>query len=290
MSEAPDISHLLAWIGREEVADDVLTAALAARFHATLDLPGEAAQLGEIAPRLIHFCLCQPAVGTALLGLDGHPQTGGFLPPASQPPLSLTRRMWAASTLRFSGDLRVGDAVTRRSRIADVTAKQGRSGTLRFVTVEHQVSAAGAVVIAERQSLVYRSPDGGGEATVATPPAAATGDTSFALAITPPLLFRYSALTFNAHRIHYDLPYATQEEGYPGLVVHGPLQATLLFQLAAQVRNGRPPDEFSFRSAAPLFAHDPVMLHAGPLEAGRLELWSTRPDGPAAMKAEAKWL
>jgi 3-methylfumaryl-CoA hydratase len=146
------------------------------------------------------------------------------------------------------------------------------------------------VVIEERQSLVYRAPDGGSEAPVATPPAAVTGDTAIVREITPPLLFRYSALTFNSHRIHYDLPYASQEEGYPGLVVHGPLQATLLFQLAAQVRDGRPPDEFSFRSAAPLFAHDPVMLHAGRVEAGRLELWSTRPDGPAAMKAEASWL
>ncbi|MGI9363485.1 MAG: FAS1-like dehydratase domain-containing protein [Parasphingorhabdus sp.] len=290
MSVAPDFEHLRAWIGREEIAEDVLTSALAERFHASLDLPGSAAAADEIAPRLIHFCLCQPAAVTASLGEDGHPRTGGFLPPVPLP-----RRMWAGSVLRFVGDLRVGDAVHRRSRIADVTVKEGRSGTLCFVTVEHEVSTGGIVVIEERQSLVYRAIESApispaGAAPIVPPPAADAGETTVIRDVTPPLLFRYSALTFNAHRIHYDLPYATQEEGYPGLVVHGPLQASLLFHLAAQCRDGRPPDRFEFRSTSPLFAYDPVMLHAGRVEDDRLDLWSARSQGPAAMRAEAAWL
>lgn len=290
---SPDLAHLREWIGREETAEDVLTVSLAQRFHATLGLPGSPAQRGEVAPRLIHFCLCQPAVPTAELGRDGHPPTGAFLPP-----VPLARRMWAASSLSFAGDLCVGDRVKRHSRIAGVSMKEGRSGALCFVTVEHQISTGGKPLIEELQTLVYRGadaePKASSPATPATPPPApesmaASGETVVSRDATPPLLFRYSALTFNSHRIHYDLPYAMEEEGYPGLVVHGPLQATLLFHLAAQCRFGQPPDRFEFRSASPLFAHDPVVLHAGPLQGHRLELWSARPDGPAAMRAEAFW-
>ncbi len=288
MSPVLDLTRLRAWIGREEIAGDMLTPALAERFHAALDLPGVPAAEGEVAPRLIHFCLCQPAVPTAGLGNDGHPRTGGFLPPVPLP-----RRMWAASELRFTGDLRVGDEVRRRSRISDVTAKEGRSGTLCFVTVEHEISVGARVVIAERQSLVYRAADvaPAAQPVAAAPgPAAEAGETVEVRDATPPLLFRYSALTFNAHRIHYDLPYAMQEEGYPGLVVHGPLQATLLLHLAARCRDGRPPDEFEFRAASPLFVQDPLMLHAGAVQGDRLDLWTARPQGPYAMRAVAKWL
>lgn len=285
MSTMPDLAHLREWIGREEVADDLLGTSLAARFHAALDLPGEAPQTGDVAPRLIHFCLCQPAVPTTALGADGHPRTGGFLPPVPLP-----RRMWAASSLQFHGDLRVGDAVRRVSRIADVTVKQGRSGTLCFVTVEHALSAGGAVLIEERQSLVYRDAETAAGSPAAVAAAAEAGETVLTRHVTAPLLFRYSALTFNAHRIHYDLSYAMQEEAYPALVVHGPLQATLLLHLAAQCRAGRPPDRFAFRSASPLFANAPVELHAGALQGDQMDLWTARPQGPAAMRAEASWL
>ncbi|MBU3990935.1 MAG: MaoC family dehydratase N-terminal domain-containing protein [Alphaproteobacteria bacterium] len=288
-SPSLDLAHLREWIGREETAEDVLTAALAQRFHATLGLPGSPARVGEVAPRLIHFCLCQPAVPTAELGRDGHPPTGGFLPPVPLP-----RRMWAASSLSFAGDLCVGDRVKRRSRIAGVTMKEGRSGALCFVTVEHQISTGAKPLIEELQTLVYRGAETAPKASSpATPPAAQpaveSGETVVSRDATPPLLFRYSALTFNSHRIHYDLPYAMEEEGYPGLVVHGPLQATLLFHLAAQCRFGQPPDRFEFRSASPLFAHDPLVLHAGPLQGHRIDVWSARPGGPAAMRAEAFW-
>ena len=268
------------WIGREEAAEDVLTPALAARFHATLALPGVAPHEGEPAPRLIHFCLCQSVAPADALGEDGHPARGGFLPPVALP-----RRMWAGSEIAFAGDLTVGDHVRRTSRIVDVVEKEGRSGTLCFVTVDHRIDANGATMVRERQSIVYR--DAGG----AAPPSAdaATAGTAVETIVpTPTLLFRYSALTFNGHRIHYDRDYATGVEGYPGLVVHGPLQATLLLHLAARVR-GAPPDDFTFRSASPLFDGQPMQLHAGDVIDGRLDLWTAGAGGPVATRAQARW-
>jgi 3-methylfumaryl-CoA hydratase len=281
---APDLAALRAWVGREETAHDTLTESLVARFHAALDLPGDPARGGEAAPGLIHFCLCLPAVATSGLGADGHPRTGGFLPPVPLP-----RRMWAGSEMTFTGDLRVGEPVARLSRVADVAWKEGRTGALCFVTVDHRFSSAGHDVIAERQTIVYRGLAAGGAAEAA--PQAETSEPAAAtIAVSPPLLMRYSALTFNAHRIHYDLPYATGEEGYAGLVVHGPLQATLLLHHAALQRGGQTPDRFSFRSASPLFAHDPLELHHRATDPARMDLWTSRPGGPAAMRAEAAWL
>lgn len=287
MSAGPDLDALRAWVGREETAHDTLTASLVARFHAALDLPGEPPREGDVAPGLIHFCLCLPAVATSGLGADGHPRTGGFLPPVPLP-----RRMWAGSEITFDGALRVGDAVSRLSRVADVAWKEGRTGALCFVTVDHRFSSSGRELITERQTIVYRGLAAAGAAEAAPPALAAeTSEPAAAtIAITPPLLMRYSALTFNAHRIHYDLPYATGEEGYAGLVVHGPLQATLLLHHAARQHGGRVPERFSFRSAAPLFAHDALELHHRRPEPGRMELWTSRPGGPAAMRAEAGWL
>ena len=268
------------WIGREERAADLVGADLVRKFQATFDGPADLPQAGDVAPRLIHFCLAQPAAPTAQLGEDGHPRRGGFLPPVPLP-----RRMWAGGALTFHGDLRVGDAVVRTSRIADVTVKEGRSGVLCFVTVHHTITVDGVVKVDERQDIVYRGADGGAPAK--TLPAAAPGEHRRAIDPSPPFLFRYSALTFNGHRIHYDRRYATGAEGYPGLVVHGPLQATLLMNFATDVR-GTPPARFSFRSVSPLFDNDPVLLHARAHGDG-LKLWTARPDGPEAMIADAAW-
>lgn len=284
MSAPLDLAHLQQWIGREEVAEDVLTPALAARFHATLGIAGDPAQAGEIAPQLIHFCLCQPAVPMAALGEDGHPSRGGFLPP-----LPLPRRMWAGSEIDFHGELRVGDTVRRASRIAEVTAKTGRSGTLCFVTVDHEILAGGATVIRERQTIVYRDAPVGGQAAPAPLESAPVGNVVETVDASSTLLFRYSALTFNAHRIHYDRPYATSAESYPGLVVHGPLQASLLIQLAARRRDGRTPTSFNFRGASPAFEGQPLNLHAGSVADDRLALWTAQAGGPVAMHATARW-
>jgi len=280
-----EVEALRAWIGREQHADDIVDADLVRKFSATFDGPEAIPGPGDVAPRLIHFCLAQPAAPTAELAADGHPQRGGFLPPVPLP-----RRMWAGGRLTFRGDLRIGDTVRRTSRIADVTVKEGRSGVLCFVVVDHVIAVDGQVMIEERQDIVYRDggSGGGGAAGASRKPApAALGVHRHTVEPSSPLLFRYSALTFNAHRIHYDRRYATEVEAYPGLVVHGPLQATLLMNFAAGLR-GVPPAQFAFRSVSPLFDDATVCLHARD-EGNGLKLWTARPDGPEAMVADAGW-
>lgn len=275
-----DMGHLRSWIGRDDEASDVVTPDLVRKFRATLDLSDEEPKAGEPAPPLIHLCLGQPAVRAAGLGPDGHPARGGFLPPVPLP-----RRMWAGGAFAFREPVRVGDTVRRLSRIADVVLKEGRTGPLCFVTVEHRIEAEGTLAIEERQDIVYRGPDGGGSGK--TPPPAEQGAHRREVEANATLLFRYSALTFNGHRIHYDRRYATEVEGYPGLVVHGPLQATLLLNFAAAIR-GAAPSSFAFRSLSTLFDDDPVRLHARE-DGERLKLWTARDGGPLAMSAEAAW-
>jgi len=278
MSAPIDIEYLKGWIGREESATDIVTPQLVARFNATLGTVTETAA-GAIAPLLIHLCLAPPAAPMDALGPDGHPARGGFLPP-----VPLQRRMWAGGAFTFKDDLRVGDEVTRRSRILDVSVKEGRTGTLCFVTVEHSIVANGRTAIVERQDIVYRQADGASAKPAAAEPAP-KGEHSFTVEPTPTLLFRYSALTFNGHRIHYDAPYAREEENYPGLVVHGPMQATLLAHFAARIK-GRRPATFSFRSSSTLFDGEPFILSASE-DGAALRLWTARSGGPAAMSAEA---
>lgn len=273
-----DIDHLRQWISRCEVRSELLTPAIAERFMATFDLQGEAGN-GDVAPLLIHLCLAPGVVPTRELGPDGHPARGGFLPP-----VPLSRRMWAGGAFTFHDDIRIGETVTRRSEILDVTLKEGRTGPLCFVTVKHRIESDGRFVLTERQDIVYRGADRPGAAKTAPPPA---GHGAHRFEITPSaaLLFRYSALTFNGHRIHYDAPYVRDEEGYPGLIVHGPMQATMLVQLAARIM-GRRPDRFEFRSLSPLFDDAPFTLNASE-EEGRLRLWTSYADGPVAMIAHA---
>ncbi len=285
MMSADEVEHLKSWIGRTEEAGGTVTLELARAYHATLDLPGAMPEPGAAAPRGIHHCLSEAAVPTASLADDGHIKRGGFLPPVPLP-----RRMWAGGALRFAREIRVGDAVRRTSRIADVAMKQGRTGTLCFVTVEHALHVDGdAVAVEERQDIVYRGhPEGAGGAPAEPAPA---GDQRRRLEPSAALLFRYSALTFNAHRIHYDRSYATEVEGYPGLVVHGPMQADLLLNYAAEL-HGAPPARFSFRSGAPLFDTAPFTLNAAAADGG-MRLWTSRDGGPAAgpvaMSAQAEW-
>ncbi|WP_417839552.1 FAS1-like dehydratase domain-containing protein [Tritonibacter scottomollicae] len=278
-----DLDHLRGWIGREETASELLTPTIGARLYATLDREGPA-ETGAEAPLLIHHCLCQPPVATASLGPDGHAQRGGFLPPVPLP-----RRMWAGGEFTFRAAPRIGETVTRRSVVEDVTVKHGRSGRLCFVTVVHHITSDGRDVLTERQDIVYRDvvPQDNATSPASAPPAASTGAQQRSISTTPERLFRYSALTFNSHRIHYDFSYTTAEEGYPGLVVHGPLQAMLLVQYAADLR-GSAPQRFRFRSLSPVFGGTALLLNAR--ESGdALELWTACPDGPVAMEARAQW-
>lgn len=278
--ETVDIDHLRQWIGRQDIASEVLSPELVKRFRTTLELPG-ATQTGEPAPELIHLCIAPPAVPMSELGPDGHPARGGFLPPVPLP-----RRMWAGGLFEMRGALTIGDVVTRRSTIEDVVLKEGRTGRLCFVTVRHEISSGDDVAVVERQDIVYREAESS-TAPKAQPPAAQAGDHVMEVVPTAPLLFRYSALTFNGHRIHYDKPYATGVEMYPGLVVHGPMQATMLYHFAARLR-GRAPATFAFRSLSTLFDDTRFTLNATE-ENGAFNLWTARPGGPVAMSATASF-
>ncbi len=275
------------WIGREEVRRDRVDAGHAARWLATLDRDCPA---DGTVPQGYHFCLCLPDAPTARLGSDGHPQRDES-PASFLPPVPLPRRMWASSKIEFLGVLKVGEAVSRRSRVLSVTAKQGGSGSLVFVDVEHETSGAAGVAVREVQSLVYREPAPAGAPPA--PPAPGEGkfdpagwDAHRMLVPTEPLLFRYSALTFNSHRIHYDLPYACGEEGYRGLIVHGPLTATLLLDLARRELGDNALKSFAFRGLAPGVCGEALhLVMRGSGEA--IELGAFASDGRHVMSATA---
>lgn len=279
-----DIAHLRTWIGRIERKSDILTPGLIERLRATI---GDMAPEGlDAVPLAAHWCLAPVAVPPAEIGPDGHPARGGFLPPVPLP-----RRMWAGGALHFHRPLEIGDTVTRTSRIVDVTAKIGRSGRLVFVTVEHEISTGtGTVAITERQDIVYREAQtGSAQQAAASPrPDAPPAEHRHVIEATTTLLFRYSALTFNGHRIHYDRDYARNVEGYPGLVVHGPLQATLLINLAARLESGRLPKTFTYRGLSPLFDGASFTINANRKENGTT-LWCADGAGVTTMEATAEF-
>ena len=254
-----------AWIGREARARDRLDDGLAARWLATFDLPRPQP---AIMPQGIHFALCTPEAPTAKLGEDGHParedSADSFLPPFPQFG-SGPRRMWASSKMQFVAPIAIGAVIERVSRVAAVSEKEGGSGRLAFVDVEHTTRANGTIAVIETQTLVYRnaaSPD----APLSPPPQGerqfdpAAWDAHRAITPDPRLLFRYSALTFNTHRIHYDAPYASEVERYRGLVVHGPLTASLLLQLAARELGENRLRTFQFRGLSPAVAGEALHL------------------------------
>ena len=279
MTDGLDLDHLRRWVGRSAEATDIVTAQLTKGLRATLFQDIGEPQTGDIAPYTVHWCLGQPVFPHDQLGPDGHPTRGGFLPPVPLP-----RRMWAGGEIEFLQPLCVGDESTRTSRIADVQLKTGSTGTLCFVSVEHSISSPRGTAIRERQDIVYRGTDSA-PAKPADP--APHGAHRRLVEPSAALLFRYSALTFNGHRIHYDAPYVRDVEGYPGLIVHGPLQATLLVQFAQQLR-GRCPALFEFRSLSPLFDDADFTLNAAE-DGEALNLWTSYADGPVAMQARATW-
>jgi 3-methylfumaryl-CoA hydratase len=271
-----------AWVGREESRTERIDARPVQAMAATLDLPASP-QAGEPLPPGWQWLFFNPMAARSSLGTDGHPQRGGFLPP-----IELPRRMWAGSRLQYIADVMVDAQATRTSRIAKVENKVGKRGSLWFVTVEHTTACGGQTCIVEQQDIVYRE---------ATPPASAPstrpepfdGQGEWGRDVLPDttLLFRYSALTFNGHRIHYDQAYARDEEGYPGLVVHGPLTATLLQQLAVEQGGGRKLARFEFRGVAPLIEGRGFRIEGRDAGDGTLALWARGPDGELAMSATA---
>ncbi|MEE4453088.1 FAS1-like dehydratase domain-containing protein [Novosphingobium resinovorum] len=268
------------WIGRSETARDVLDEGTAARLLGALC----SRELDPAAGALLlgHWLCFRPAMMRGDTGADGHPAKGGFLPPVPLP-----RRMWAGSRVTWERAIPLGAALERRSTIEAVSAKSGRSGELVFVTVRHEVADARGPILTEHQDIVYREAVGSGAAAQAAPsePASAM-PWSRPFQPDPVLLFRYSALTGNAHRIHYDLAYAQGEEGYPALVVHGPLTATLL--LDHLVSHAGRPRSFAFRGIGPLFDTDAMTLEAGPPGSdGTARMQARRGDGVVRMTATA---
>jgi len=282
MTECLDLDHLRQWIGRSTEASDLVTAQLVKGLRATLFQEVGEPKAGDVAPFTVHWCLAQPVFPMSMLGPDGHPTRGGFLPPVPLP-----RRMWAGGELEFLDPLRVGDAAKRTSRISDVTVKAGSTGTLCFVSVEHVVTTIRGTAIRERQDIVYREM-GGTQAAPKAPPPPPVAKHRETHVSDPVLLFRYSALTFNGHRIHYDRDYVTKVEGYPGLIFHGPLQAALIVELAAKLHNGLPPNKFSYRSVQPLFEGSEFSVNAKD-NGSVMELWTANAEGQPTMKGTAAW-
>ncbi|MDB5938118.1 MAG: hypothetical protein JWP77_482 [Polaromonas sp.] len=281
--------NLQDWIGRSETIDDVATATPYAALAATLDWPAGAGPqrpaLGTLLPSLWHWLYFLPIYPQSEIGPDGHARRGGFMPPVPLP-----RRMWAGSDFAFHEPLRIGDALSRTSTIADVKEKSGRSGSLIFVKVRHEIrrNASPDVALTEHHNIVYRAAPQPGD--VAPPGQAAPEQSAWERRIVPDdvLLFRYSALTFNGHRIHYDRKYVTEVEGYPGLIVHGPLIATLLMDLLRRQRPDAQVLRFEFKAVRPTFDIHPFSVHGEPSPDGKtVHLWGRDHEGWLTMDATA---
>jgi 3-methylfumaryl-CoA hydratase len=275
------LSEFDLWVERAQTAEDLVTPRLIRCFEASLE--PHLADLGsEAAPLGLHWCLAPDVVDADKLGPDGHPARGDFLPPVPLP-----RRMWAGGALVLHSDIREGDRVERASKIAGIKDKSGRTGRLCFVTVEHEYRTPRGLAVEETQSIVYREESGpGGGAQGAKSELEPTHARE--ATIDPVLLFRYSALTFNGHRIHYDAPYAIEKEHYSGVVLHGPLQATFLLNLAAVIAKRRP-RRFSFRGVSPASGVDKVVLNARLSGRGAASLWIADPTGGVTMTGSAEW-
>jgi 3-methylfumaryl-CoA hydratase len=270
------------WIGRKQTARDLVTASPAARLAATLDRADPPPAAGDALPPGWHWLFFLEAVPLSGVGPDGHAARGAFLPPVPLP-----RRMYAGGRFRFLAPIRIGDAVERTSEVVDVALKQGRSGPLAFCTVRHTVASGGPPCVIEEQDLVYREAPKPGDKPLPAEPPPAGAEFGRTIAPDPVLLFRFSALTFNGHRIHYDHPYATKVEGYPGLIVHGPLLVILLLDLVRRERPAARLVEFSFRAFRPVFDTAPFKI-AGRESDGRFLLWAEDNEGALAMRAAAR--
>ncbi|MEX5502182.1 MaoC family dehydratase N-terminal domain-containing protein [Pseudomonas putida] len=259
------------WIGRSETVHDCISHNLVKRIAATLSEPAPAP--GAPLPELWHWAFFQDAVEHSGLGGDGHPARGGFLPPADN-----RNRMWAGGRLEFIHPLRVDAQVSRRSTILNVQEKHGRTGCLLFVTVQHEYVQDGQRALIEEQDIVYREPSppklGGTEPMP-------QGDWHLHVQPSPTLLFRYSAVTFNGHRIHYDWPYVTETEGYPGMVVHGPLIATLNVQAFVRANPQLTVRRFSFRGVRPLICPDAFEVGGRLIGEGKAQVWAGNQAGQA---------
>ena len=272
-----------AWIGRSQTLHDNITTAPWVALNATLDHPDRPVVPGDALPPLWHWLYFLPKHRQSEIGADGHAKRGGFLPPVLLP-----RRMWAGSQFEFHTPVRVGDVVARKSTIADVARKEGRSGKLVFVKVKHELFCNGAAspALTEFHDIVYRQARQPGDVEPRPQPGPTGAPWQREIVPDDVLLFRYSALTFNGHRIHYDRKYVTEVEGYPGLVVHGPLIATLLMDLLRRHASDAQVASFRFKAVRPTFDLHPFKVN-GQREGNTVKLWAQDHEGWLTMDAVA---
>jgi len=274
-----DTDHLSQWIGKKETLEETISAVPLLRMAATLDREPQEIVVGDDVPALWHWVYFLAPTRASELGRDGHAALGDFMPPVPLP-----RRMWAGGKFKFIKPLHVGDLARKESTIRDVSVKQGRTGKLCFVEVEHCISVDGEIRFSETHNIVYRDEKQPGEDKILPPEAPQNPEWTRAVIPNSTLLFRYSALTFNGHRIHYDLDFCREQEGYPGLVFHGPLTATLLLELALENNPGRLLKFYEFKALSPLFDNAPFSLN-GKMDGTKVDMWASNADNRLAMKA-----
>ena len=283
MSTKVDIDHLRKWIGKIDNVTDYVTPIVEQRYRATLNMDIGNPKDGDPVTSGLHWMLGWNLVKNDELGVDSHPALGEFLPPVPLP-----RRMWAGSEIKVLKPIRVGDKVIKQSTVADIQVKEGRTGLLCFVTAEYNFLVNDEVTINEKHNIVYRdiSKSGGGSGYSKDIPEKA--DLSEKIFMHPTILFRYSAIGFVGHRIHYDHPYTVNEENYPGLIVHGPLQATYLLR-AAEKLMGKPVKSFTHKVMAPVFADSEYMVGVDKMDDGSVSRWGATKEFGVTMRAEAKF-
>ena len=283
MSTKVDIDHLRKWIGKIDNVTDYVTPIVEQRYRATLNMDIGNPEHGEPVTSGLHWMLGWNLVKNDELGVDSHPALGEFLPPVPLP-----RRMWAGSEIKVLKPIRVGDKVVKQSTVADIQVKEGRTGLLCFVTAEYNFLVNDEVTINEKHNIVYRdiSKSGGGSGYSKEIPDRA--DLSEKIFMHPTILFRYSAIGFVGHRIHYDDPYTVNEENYPGLIVHGPLQATYLLRAAEKLMS-KQVKSFTHKVMAPVFANSKYMVGVDKMDDGSVSCWGATKEFGVTMRAEAKF-
>ena len=283
MSTKVDIDHLRKWIGKIDNVTDYVTPIVEQRYRATLNMDIGNPKDGAPVTSGLHWMLGWNLVKNDELGADSHPALGEFLPPVPLP-----RRMWAGSEIKALKPIRVGDKVVKQSTVADIQVKEGRTGLLCFVTAEYNFLVNDEVTINEKHNIVYRdiSKSKGGSGYSKEIPVRA--DLSEKIFMHPTMLFRYSAIGFVGHRIHYDHPYTVNEENYPGLIVHGPLQATYLLR-AAEKLMGKQVKSFTHKVMAPVFANSEYMVGVDKMDDGSVSCWGATKEFGVTMRAEAKF-
>ena len=277
------LPELQDWIGRTHLVEDTADLGRAVALQATLESPEDPLASGDALPELWHWIYFWETVPLSGTGADGHGARGRFLPP-----IDLPRRMWAGSRLTWLRPLRIGLAMTRQTEIAAIQVKQGRSGRLAFVTLRHVVSDPAGPLLEEEHDIVYREAAEAGESWRPGAPSERNLVWSREIVPSPLLLFRYSALTFNGHRIHYDRPYATEVEGYPALIVHGPLLATCMVDLARRSAPDKRVASFRFRALAPIFDDAPFRVCGDPDDGGA-DLWVEGFGRSLCMEGRVDW-